>query len=248
MQKPARNTFPPFLPDWLREWAIDCTTVSKESVPSDDPRYYPACENEAFLRALRDPDVAADLHALDSPPGDAAAKERIKSFLSGACYFLSHSRTMYSATPSTEIKELRALAKAADKLAATISAKKKLLGPTTNIRYLAERATSENPRGFMPRRRAGLRAGRYITDRKLPGLVEILEAFSEDIKEELALFPKRISALDGSNDACIRFQIRQVVKAYQNLFGRMNFEAIARLLTCLNDACISPDRIRKLKS
>lgn len=246
MPKPARNRFPPILPDWLREWAIDCTTVRKESVPSDDPRYYPACEIKAFLRALRDLEVAKHLHALDSAISNDAGKERIKNYLSDACYFLAYSRTIYSGTPSVEGKELKALVKAADKLATTISAKKMLLGPATNIRYLAERATSENPHGFMPRRRAGLRAGRYIADRE-PDLVEILEAFSEDIKEELALFPKRINALDGGRDASIRLQIRLLVRTYRSLIGQPNFEAIARLLSCLNDSDISPDRIRNTR-
>lgn len=246
-QKLGRNSFPTLLPDWLKDWAIDCASVSKESVPFDDRRYYPACEIEAFLHALRDPDVAEDLRDLDTPPGDAAAKERIKTFLSEACFLLSHSRTIYSATPSVEIKKLKALAKAADKLAATINAKKMLLGPATNMRYLAERATSDNPHGFMTRRRAGLRAGRYIADRELPDLVEILEAFSEDIKEELALFPKRINALEGGKDASIRLQSKYLGQSYRALFGPSNFEAMARFLSCLNDADIAADRIRKMK-
>lgn len=248
-QQLSRNSFPTHLPDWLKDWAIDCASVSKESVPTDDPRYYPACEIEAFLRALRDPEVAKDLRDFDSPPGDAAAKERIKTFLSVACRFLSHSRTIYSATPSVEINELKALAKDADKLAATISAKAKLLGPATNLRYLAERATTENPHGFMPRRRAGLRAGRYAADREPPDLVGILEAFSEDIKEELALFPKRIKALDGGRDAPIRLQIKWLVRTYYDLFGKkFNSAAMERLLSCLNDKNIKSSRISKTKT
>ena len=242
-----RNSFPSALPDWLKDWAIDCASASKESVPIDDPRYYPACEIEAFLRALHDLGVAEDLRKLDRLRSTAATKEHIKTLLSNACHFLAYSRTFAPTTPSVEKRELKALAKAADKLAGTISKKKTLLGPAANLHYLTERATTENPGGFMPRRRAGLRAGRYAADRELPDLVGILEAFSEDIKEELALFPKRINALDGGEDAAIRFQIKRLSRIYCAQFGQPNYEALARLLSCLNDTDITADRIRKMK-
>lgn len=242
------NKFPSTLPDWLKDWAIECATISKNTLPSEDLRFHPANEIVALLRVLRDANVAADLHALDGPQGNVETMERIKTLLSWACFCLSHSKTLVVGTPSVVRKELKALAKAADKLAGQIDTNKSLLWPSIDLSYLSERAATANPAGFMPKRRAGLRSGRYSANRALPDLVDILEAFSEDINEELASFPKRISALDGSNDACIRFQIRQVVKVYQTLFGRTNFEAIARLLSCLNDADISPDRIRKTEN
>lgn len=247
-QKLDRNSFPSILPDWLKAWAIDCTIVSKETVPSDDPHFYPAHEIDAFLRALRDPEVAQDLRALERRHNSTAAEDRIKTLLSNACWFLAHSKTLAQATPSAEKKELKALATAADKLAGKISKKANFLGPSVYLCYLAERAATENPHGFMPRHRAGLRAGHYAADRELPDLAGILEAFSEDIKEELALFPKRIDARDGGRDAAIRFQIKWLARTYRALFGQINFEAMARLLSRLNDADISPDRIRKTQS
>lgn len=228
-------------------WALDCERVNVNSLDVDDLRFHPANEIVAFLRALRDPGVAADLSALERPKDNPKVQEKIKSLLSSACFFLSHSRAIVIATPSAARKELRALAKAADKLAGSIHKNEILLWPATNLTYLSQRATSQKPQGFMLQRRAGLRAGLYVQNDGKRGLVEILEAFSADIKEELAVFPKRVDKLDGGKDAVIRYQTRLLKMTYKNLFGDTNAEAIARLLTALNNIEINADRVRKSK-
>lgn len=247
MPKSKQNELAENIPRWLKNWANDCATVAKNDLHADDLRFHPAHEIEAFRRVLGDSGVVADLSALERPQGSAEDQERIKAFLSTACHILAHSKTLTIATPSRARKKLEALAKAADELAGRIHENEPLLWPATDLNYLSERATAPNPNGFMLAHRAGLRAGRYTERQELPSLVEVLEAFSADIKEELADFPKRLDGLDGGMEANIRWQMRWLNRVYQNLFGKPNAGAIARLLTALNDKDIKSDRIRKAK-
>lgn len=245
MAKLTKKAFPSALPSWLADWAIECESTNLDNVQLDDLHYYPTREKESLLRTLKEPNVAADLLALDDSQNTPEARDKIKILLSEACHLLAHSRGITPATPSMFAKEMRSLASAADKLAGKISEHEHFLWPSTNLVYLTERATTEAPKGFMLDHRAGLRSVRYPKDLSTPGLVEMLEAFAADIKEELSSFPQRIEGLDGGRDAHLRFQIRFILRIYKNLFGEPNYEAIARLLSRMNDKEIDADRIRK---
>ena len=122
-----------------------------------------------------------------------------------------------------------------------------LIDTATNLRYLIERATTDDPDRFMLKRRVGLRRASYPANRENASLIDLLEAFAADITEELSLFPRRLNQLDGAVDAAIRYQIKYLKRAYRSLFGEPDNAVISRLLSAINDISISRSRVTKVR-
>jgi hypothetical protein len=235
------------LPQWLRSWAEECLDCDVQALSQADIRQFPALEAKGFRRMLGDPTVAEALANLEGSDGRSTQRDLIKEILATTCQSYHLSKSIISKTPSVAKKELRALAKSADRLAQSLHEQGNLIDTATNLRYLIERATTDDPDRFMLKRRAGLRRASYPAHRENTSLIDLLEAFADDITEELSLFPHRIDQLDGAVDATIRYQIKYLKRAYRSLFGKPDNAVIAHLLSAINQTSIDRSRVAKVK-
>ena len=237
--------YPACLPSWISDWAKDCTQLDKSTLSSDDPRYFPMLELSGFQRMLSAPCVASALKKLCGDEGSDTCRDQVKTLLSEVCSGFHKSKLILVETPADARVQLRAIAKSADRLAKSIKEQKQLLLVPTNLQYLAKRASSDQLTSFMARHRGGLHAASYATPVKVT-LVELLEVFAADIREELSDSPRRVNSLDGGADAPIRYQIRWLKRIYRSLFGRPNSAMISHLLTAINDKEVSSSRVTKV--
>jgi hypothetical protein len=214
---------------------------------AEDIRYFPALESDAFSRMICDAEVAEDLATLIDSDTGAERREQIENVLATTCEIYHLSKSIISKTPSVAKRELSALAKSADRLAQSLHEQGNLIDTATNLRYLIERATTDDPDRFMLKRRVGLRRASYPANRENASLIDLLEAFAADITEELSLFPRRLNQLDGAVDAAIRYQIKYLKRAYRSLFGEPDNAVISRLLSASNDISISRSRVTKVR-
>jgi len=86
---------------------------------------------------------------------------------------------------------------------------------------------------------------RFPTDGSQVLLTNLLVTFSEDVREELSSWPKRIDLLDGGKDAPVRYQIKQLKRTYRGLFGGNNNALIASILSAINEKDIQEERLKK---
>jgi len=235
------------LSQWLRDWAEECLACDVQTISPADIRLFPALEADGFRRILGDPTVAEDLANLAGFNCGPTQRDLIKDILATTCQIYHFSKSIISKTPSVAKKELGALALSADRLVQSLHEQGNLIDTATNLRYLTERATTDYPDHFVRRRRAGLRGSLYATQAENISLIDLLQAFSADINEELSLFPRRINQLDGGEDAAIRYQIKYLKRAYHSLFGEPDNAVISRLLSAINDISISRSRVTKVR-
>lgn len=165
--------------------------------------------------------------------------------LSGTLFIYQMSKRGVFETPSRQKEKLRRLAQDVAHVAATIESFKDFLGPALNVRYLQERLASVQSTCFV-RKRMGLGApARFPTDGSQVLLTNLLVTFSEDVREELSSWPKRIDLLDGGKDAPVRYQIKQLKRTYRGLFGGNNNALIASILSAINEKDIQEERLKK---
>ncbi len=240
------DRFPSSLPNWIREWATECRDGKQPENDDTILRVLPG-DIDGLWRILSSPEVALNLERLDCGKSvdDRDHQNRVLGLLSETLFIYQMSKRGVFETPSRQKEKLRRLAQDVARVAATIESFKDFLGPALNVRYLQERLASVQSTCFV-RNRMGLGApARFPTNGGQLILTKLLVTFSEDVREELSSWPKRIDLLYGGEDAPIRFQIKRLKESHRQLFGRDNNRLISSILSAINEKDIQEERVKK---
>lgn len=240
------------LPQWIKDWAtnlIELPVTKKDEVDIYDIFLWH--ERNNLLCLLSDAQVAEDLSRMYQRLPTQTSQSKIKEFLRRTIEIFKMSENIFVATPSVLKRELLGLAKAADKLATSICEHERFLHSAADIGYLQARLKSDQPSDFSKDGRLEMKSA-WNDFNSGVSLVDILETFADDVREEVEQHPQRIDGLDGSRDARIRYQIGHMKKIWQSCFDETGYAAIARMLTVLNQDergqqfFVSEDWVRQL--
>lgn len=128
-------------------------------------------------------------------------------------------------------RELGRLSKQAKKLAINIRASSNLVGLASSVDYLRKRISDSEESKSFSLRRMGLRGNSFLLFGDITNLPDLLDAFTEDIQEELEVFPKRLKSIDGGRDSHHRKLIRLLIKIYPTGYERPSTKLIAAIAT-----------------
>lgn len=240
------DRFPSSLPNWIREWAREHR--DGEQAENDDITLRLVPEDiEVLWRILSSADVALNLERLDRGKSveDREHQSRVLGLLRATVFLYWMSNRQVTETPSRQKKKLKDLAWNVDRVAARIRESGDFLGPALNVRYLQKRFASEPSKGFVRKRMALGAPGLFPTDHSEVLITDLLDMFSDDVMEELALYSKRIDGLDGGSAAPVRYQIQELKRYYRAHFGRDNNRLIASILSAINEKDIQEERVKK---
>lgn len=238
-------------PEWLREWAD--TVVEQDGL---NRNVDPVEARDFFQNILTDLPLIQHINGRfkgNAPDDDE--KLRLFHLLEFACWIHHSSKDDQSAKPSVIKRELRQLAKSADRLASVLNSHEGRLGRALDIDYLVQRLASSAPQGFSGINRGGLRETLRLPESERVKITDVLEALRDDITEEITMFShRRLDRLDGGKDARLRYQIKALKKSHRSLFGRDDDAFIGRLIVAGYGTSSGPDdpeqlirRIRKTK-
>jgi hypothetical protein len=249
MSQRASNdlNLPSCLPTGLRVWAWNIIVSNDISAFECDIDKIAWGERATLRRLLSDTRVATDLCSIANSLPDSQRDAAIKEWLSETLWAYSLLRHNEYATPSEVKMTLKQIAAASDALADLLSKNSKLLGPAIFYGYLEKRLKEDDPRGFS-NKRGGLRIAQWSIRNDTTTMVDLLEALSADISEELRDFPQRIDNRGGRQDSWILFLIKLVKTSSQKLFGSVNAAALARLLSVLTGETIDSSRIKRVRT
>lgn len=241
------TSFATNLPEWIRQWALSLR--ENKDLPDGEITTRSPAEQQTLERLLSDVLVANDLSDLDRCARIEKDENRkaLKELVCCTCFVYQQSQQKIFAAPKDFSKRLENLASKLDELASELTALQHFIGPAIDTRYLSERLSTEEPRGFPKRHRFGLRGSIYSAYEENYSLIELIEALKDDVNEERQMFPQRIKTLHGGEDAHIRYQGKYLKKVHYRLFGQDNNPIIARLLTAANGREVSIRRIANIK-
>ncbi|NMQ07289.1 hypothetical protein E4Q08_19625 [Candidatus Accumulibacter phosphatis] len=211
----STDRFPSSLPTWIKNWARQCRDGEKPE--NDDFPKLMEDDIGNLWRLLSNPAVALGLEKLDrgKSADDSKYQSRVIELLEETLHFHWVSKRRVVESPSRQREKLTRLAQDVDHIAEMIESFKDFLGPALNIRYLLKRFSMEQATGFV-RKRMGLGApALFPTDGSQVLLTDLLVTFSEDVRDELSFWPRRINGLDGGRDAPVRYQVKRIKKIVQ---------------------------------
>ena len=228
------------LPRWIKTWVDD--EFDQDGDLSKHCRY------ALLMRVVSDTEVAEDLAALcpDHRSDQHATCEQIKTWLIDACNASQLYGSKVPISPGKAKDVLVRIATLSKDLANLIFENQAILSRATSLSYLVARLECDNPFGFVKRTRGGIRAAQHSASPI--ELQDILETFADDLNEERTNFPTRLNALDGGQDAPLRFLVQYLKPLYKSIFGTASHVHVANMARILTGIDVSADRVRRMQS
>lgn len=182
------------------------------------------CGSEDELLVLdlcKDPEIRAALakYSSDDDPEKCVRVIEFLNILPSALNLCVSDTPIYRVSTSVARKELRQLSTQARKFSKKIKFLNHLLSIAADKNYLIRRLEAESKGVPFVLNRMGLRAASCRLRQDQHSLTDLLEAFAEDIDEELNYFPGRLEALDGSENAQTKRLIRLLIIFSQRTMG-----------------------------
>jgi len=229
------------LPPEVRLWAWKICRAARPEELASEPEQSLWENREVLHRVLTDDDAAIVLAKI----GAKISIQQLASWLDNIFSVIALIVPRESISPAVATRELKQIRNSLDRLAETLASKRVLVGVGLSVNYLQGRLSDPHPSNYAARNRSGLRAACWPMTNDQVTLIDLLEALSDDIYEELKFLPRRISAMGGREDQWIRNQIKWVKKISKNHDIHISAKDLAHLLTAASGQNIDAERIKK---
>jgi len=259
MSRKSPAELPTILPPWLRLWALKIWQ-DQDQADEESESIATLKGADTLWKILTHIKTAKALTRFaKGRKGDVADKaSQVKKFLAAACEGHYYSEQKNFLANSTKERELKAVAKASRKLAKQIRGSTEFCPHADSVKYLLERSLSQDATGFMVSHRAGLRGGKYLITnpslskppstgkaRSVPlRLPDLLDAFSEDLKEQIAI-TKRPKKKSGGRNAKANYQIDRLAWKCKAIFKKVPDSLIAHTVSAITGEDIDVSRVSK---